>query len=133
MMWLQIIVGVGCALWALQQLRMTMVYLGVLHSPVIGIAGLQPALVHVAFRDVLKYSGFAVVLFVVRWPVVVTYLLAVPLGISVLEFLLAIFGIGRFGSIQLAPRGRAYTAALELVPCTFWLVGVALSRYFIGW
>ena len=133
-LWLRIIAGIVCALLALQQFRMTLIYMTILHSPVIGqFAGPQPALIHTALLDALKFAGFAAVFFVVQWPIFVTYLLAVLLVKSVLDFFLAVFHVGRFGSSQLTTKGRAYTAALELVPCAFYLVAVAISGYFLGW
>jgi len=131
--WLSIMAGIVCTLLALQQFRMTLIYMTILHSPVIGqLAGPQPTLIHTALLDALKYAGFAVVFFVVRWPIFVTYLLAILFVKSVLNFFLAVFHVGRFGSIQLTAKGRAYTAALELVPCTFYLIAVAISGYLLG-
>lgn len=103
--WVTIIAGIGCVLWALQQFRMTLIYMGVLHSPVIGqLAGPQPALIRTALLDALKYAGFALVFFVVSWPAFVTYLLVVMFVKSLLDFFLAVFHIGRFGSVQLTDR-----------------------------
>ena len=127
---LTIMAGMVCTLWALQQLRMTLIYMNILHAPIIGeFAGPQPALIRVALLDVLKYGAFALVFFAVHWPGCVTYLLAVLLLKSLLEFFLAVF----LGSALLTAKGRAYAAALQLIPCAFYIVALAVSSHFLGW
>jgi hypothetical protein len=79
-------------------------------------------LIHTALLDALKYASFTIVFFGVQWPIFVTYLLAVLLVKSGLDFFLAVFHVGRFGDVQLTAKGQAYTAALELVPCAFYLL-----------
>jgi hypothetical protein len=112
-----------CALLALQQFRMTLIYMNILRSRVSGhLAAPQPALIHTALLDALKYASFTIVFFGVQWPIFVTYLLAVLLVKSGLDFFLAVFHVGRFGDVQLTAKGQAYTAALELVPCAFYLL-----------
>jgi hypothetical protein len=132
--WLTIVAGLVCALLALQQFRMTLIYMNILRSRVIGqFAGPQPALIHTALLDALKYASFTIVFFGVQWPIFVTYLLAVLLVKSGLDFFLAVFHVGCFGVVQLTAKGQAYTAALELVPCAFYLVAAAISGWFLGW
>ena len=135
---LRIIAGIVCALWALQQFRMTLIYMGILSSSIVGqLASPQPALMRIALLDVLKYIGFAIVLFAEPWPVLVTYLFVVLSVKSALDFSLvvfdALFNVGRFKDIQLTAKMRVYNAVLELVPCAFYLVAVVISGHFLGW
>ena len=56
--WVPILLGVLCAIGALGQLRMTLIYLGVLQSPTIGsFAGPQMALMHTAIRSALSFAA----------------------------------------------------------------------------
>jgi len=106
--------------------------MGRIRSSVIGpFAGPQPALIHAALLAVLKYAGFSLVLFFTSWPTLITYLLAVLLAKSVLDFVLAVCRIGRFGLAQVTQKGRVYMAALELVPCAVYLAAVLISWHFL--
>ena len=130
--WLAILAGVACVLMALQQFRMTLIYMNILQSSVVDpLAGPQPALIHTALLDCLKFASFAVVLFITRWPHLVTYLLLVLLVKSVVDFVLALFQLGRFGIVRLTRKRRAYTAA-ETVPCIFYIIAAAISYHFLG-
>ncbi len=74
----------GCAFWSVGQLRMMLVYLGVGQSQNIVRT---PALAPVALRSAVKFSLFTLILILFRWPVIVTYVLAVQFLLSLYEFL----------------------------------------------
>jgi hypothetical protein len=72
--------GACCIIWALMQIRTTLVYMGVLKSAIIGEFASPPlALIHVAIEKVISYSIIGILLFVSPWPRVVTYIVFVLL------------------------------------------------------
>ena len=124
--WLTIAGGIVCGLWALQQLRMTLIYT---------FAGPQPDLIRIALLDALKSGAFALVLFLVKWPSRVTFLLAVQLIKVAADLVLDVLGFDSLSGIQLTEKGRAFRARIlrrQLIPCALYLIAVLISWHFLG-
>lgn len=128
--WLTVAAGVLCMLWAAAQLRVTFVYLGVVPSAVVRHGG--AALVHSALQDALLFLSLGLVCFLVRWPRLVTYAIALLLLKAVVNSTLAVLAVGRFGVGELTAKRRVRQALLELVPLTVYAIGFAISAHFLG-
>lgn len=128
-----IVIGLVCVLWAAQQARMTLVYMGVLYSPVVGPIGFAPSLVHAALRDAVKYFAFGVIFLYARSLALITYLVAVLLVLGATDLILALLNIGVYGSLQLTPSAYRRRAALELFSVAGYALIFAMVTYLYGW
>jgi hypothetical protein len=130
---LKIVLGSICVIYALMQYRLTLVYLNILRSAVVPTGADSPALIHASLSAALAYSLYATFLFIINWPKVVTYILAVLLLKSLVDLALAFMAIGRFGVPNLTPKGRRYHALSEIVPVVFYLLFTAGSALWLGY
>lgn len=132
--WVQIIISTLFLLIALQQFRMTLIYLSVIHSPVIDEAGgPRPVLTYMALSSALKFLAFAVILFLANWPALITYMLAALLLKSIVDFCLAVFAIGPYGVLSKDLSKKFNPPAYKLIPVGFYAVTLASSFYFLGY
>lgn len=110
-----------------------MIYLSIIHSPIIGeFDGPQPTLAHVAVTAVVKYLLFAGILIFVSGIRLVTWFLGVLLVLSIVEFFLALFRIGRFGVLSPDFNKLANPFLSELVPIAVYAAAFGTALYFLG-
>ena len=108
MSWLRLGVLVYCALVALGQTRMVLVYLGVVRSP-LGVAS-SPGLLSVASRSALKHALFFLVLLFCKWPVSLTFLVGIAALFQALDFCLFLSAVPPYSEYG---RGRALANSRE--------------------
>ncbi len=94
--WLSITIAVVCWFFALQQLRMTLIYLGILPHPVIPQGS---ALAKIAIRSGIGFLLYGLVVFLIPWPRLLTCFCAAIVFLAVIDLILGMLGIGRYGSM----------------------------------
>lgn len=127
MHWAFVVLGFVSALWAIQQFRMVLVYLGLIPSQW-GIVG-SPLLVRIAFVSALCASACAVIFFVGGWPQLITRIAIVTLAGQIIHFVLTLLGITEFkgytakGRIYVLGRSASYTIVLAVIAivCSYYL------------
>ncbi len=133
-MWLNYIIGAGCIIWAILQIRTALVYMGVLKSAVIPEFQTPPiALIHASVQDVISFFVYGILFFIFSWPKIVTYILFVLLLKAIVNLFLAYLAIGRYGIIELTSKGKTQQTLLEAVPVLIYFIAAAASVYFFGW
>src|SRR5947209_354738 len=94
MRWIAVLLGLVCVCWSLMQTRMTLVYLGILHSTIVDVS--SPSLVHSAIQSAVTAATCSLVFFFIAWPKLVTYVIAVFALRELLNLLFVLTGIGLF-------------------------------------
>ena len=132
--WLSVTLCGVCILWAVAQARTFLVYMHVLRSAVLPTTeSPQPALVHSALSDAITFACYGMIVLLIRWPKLVTYIIAVLLLKSLINMILASLGLGKFSGIELAPKGKRYQTLLESVPFIVYLLTIIGSALWLGY
>jgi len=124
----QVIAGVLLILWGVAQLRMTLVYLGRVPS---AVAGPSSSLAVTAGLSAVFMPLYGLLLIVLPWPQVVSYVLAAMLLRYCADEIAKIAGFGP-GALQLTPKGKRYMLQLAAVGFIFRLAPVVLAVWLFG-
>src|SRR5258708_26684622 len=103
--------SVACWIWALMQVRMALVYQGMINSAVTGSyrgSEPQPVLFSIAARSAVTFAIFGILIIVVPWPRTLTYLTGVWTCRAVLDAVLCWLGRGQYSVTvaTLTAKGR---------------------------
>src|SRR5881409_1360956 len=106
--WVSILLAVLSLLYALQQVRMFHIYRGQIFSPTMGSMQPNPTLSSIAIRSAVTFAVFAVLLLLVPWPRVLTYITGVWVCRAVVDVFLCLLGRGQFSAVapMLTDKGR---------------------------
>ncbi len=127
--WLSILLAVLSALFALQQVRMFRIYSGQIVSSTIGEMLPNPTLSAIAIRSAVTFAVFAVLVLLIPWPKVLTYITGVWVIRAVIDVLLCWPGRGQFRvtASMLTEEGRGSvvlnSAAKVVGNCLWFLEG----------
>lgn len=98
-LWLAITIAVFCGLSVLAQIHMWRVYSGKVDSPTTGFSkGGEPSgpLASTAIRSAISFAVYGILVLVVRWPQLLTYLAAFWVIRSVADLVICALGRGMY-------------------------------------
>ena len=134
--WLSITLAVACWLFALAQVRITLVYMGIIDSPTVGSFQDVPTpnkLSAISIRSAITFTIFGFLFVFVAWPKLLTYFAAVWTIRAFIDAVLLCFGRGihaiqgdAFAQVQ---RASVLPAFAKVIGSGLWLAGFA---YFFG-
>ncbi len=109
--WLLITLAIACWIWALMQSRIFLVYRGKIDSPSTGFyRGDEPNVVMsaIAIRSAVTFSIFGLLLVLVTWPRVLTYISGVWVCRAIVDVVLCWLGKGQYSvtAALLTEKGR---------------------------
>src|SRR6266436_969611 len=91
--WLSISLAVVCWLCALKQVRMARIYKGQIYSPTIGAMEPNPTLTAIAIPATITFAIYGILVLLIAWPRLLTYLYLAWASRSIVDALLGWFGI----------------------------------------
>src|SRR6266481_3291217 len=106
--WLSISLAVVCWLCALHQVRMARIYRGQIYSPTIGPMEPNPTLTAIAISSAVTSAIYGILVLLIAWPRLLTYLSLVWVCGAVADAVLGWFGPGVGGPTvaMLTEKGR---------------------------
>ena len=128
--WITLLLGLACVCWSLMQTRMTLVYLGLLHSTIVDVS--SGALIHSAIQSAVTAATCSLVFFFIAWPKLVTYVVAIFALRELLNLPLAVMGIGLFRLAGITRAGRFHQLKVHGILIVVYGAALSLSGYFLG-
>ncbi len=132
--WISIPLAIAAILYALQQVRMFFIYRGRIYSPTIGAMEPNPTLSAVAIRSAVTCIVFAVLVLLIPWPKLLTYIFVALTARALLDAIFCAFSRGIYGvtAATLTPKGHraVFVNSLSKAVGNAVLCGVCI--YFIG-
>ena len=128
--WLAISLGIDCALWTVMQVRMTLIYMGVLRSAIEG----SVALVQTSIRSGLTFAAFSLIFFLIPWPQNLVYVTAALISRALIDL---VFFWRSWGMSDLYAPGGAFAKARpamyaqKIGNIVFFAVALAVLSYFV--
>ena len=106
--WLAISLALACWFCALKQVRMSRIYRGQIYSPTVGPIEPNPTLTAIAVRSAVTFAVYGVLVLLVAWPRLLTYLSLVWVCRAIADALLGWFraGVGGPTRSMLTEKGR---------------------------
>jgi len=127
-LWLSITLCVLCMLWALQQVRMLLMYKNVLKGPFVG----TPALVYTALGNAISFTCYGLIFLLIKWPKFITYILAVLLLKAI--WLVALTILGRNPYLpELTPKGKRSAILVESAGLLKYAIPLVVSALWLGY
>jgi hypothetical protein len=116
------------------QVRMTRIYKGQIYSPTVGDMAPNPHLTAIAIRSAITFAIYGILVLLVAWPTLLTYLSLVWAVRAVVDGFLGWFGAGVNGvSVgMLTEKGRKHYILGELVGVASRLILFGVFAYFVG-
>jgi len=96
--WLLITFAIVCWLFALQQIRMMLIYLGLIPHPLLPQGS---HLAKIAFRSAINFTTYGFIIFLIPWPRLLTYFSGAIVCLTITDAIFSIFGFGVIGDLIL--------------------------------
>src|SRR5207249_5016109 len=130
--WLSISLAVACWFCALKQVRMSRIYRGQIYSPTIGSMQPNPTLTAIAIRSAVTFAIYGVLVLLIAWPRLLTYLSLVWACRAIVDALLGWVGAGVHGTTVgiLTEKGRKHYVLTESAGVASRLVLFAIFAHF---
>jgi hypothetical protein len=127
--WLLITIAVFFWLFALKQVRMTFIYLGLVPHPFIP-RGFH--LAKIAILSAINFTIYGFIVFLISWPKMLTYFFGAIVCMTVVDGILGLVGLGMFGDmiesqIHLKSQATYLTSKIAVFDLITWL-----CFYFFG-
>jgi hypothetical protein len=132
--WLSISLGVVCWYCAFKQLRMSRIYRGKIYSPAICPIEPNAALTAIAVGSSVMFAGYGVLVLLIPWPRLLTYLSLVWVCRAVADAILCRLGAGIGGptGAMLTEKGRRQRLLGDIVAVASRAALLAVFAYFFG-
>jgi hypothetical protein len=121
--WLSITLAVICWLFALQQIRMALIYLGLIPHPILPQGS---HLAKIALRSAINITTYGFIVLLIPWPKLLTYFFGVIVCLTIVDAILGLFGLGVFGDMienrfYLKSRTIYFMSKIVVVGLITWL------------
>ena len=121
--WLSITFAIICWLFSLQQIRMTLIYLGLMPHPFLP----QGAhLAKIAIRSAINFTIYGFIVLLIPWPRLLTYFFGAIVCLTIVDLILGLVGLGVFGNMieskfNLKSQAIYLTSKIIIVGVIAWL------------
>lgn len=131
--WLIIILAIVFAFNGLWQIRMTLIYMGVLHSNVIGQISSTGSLIHTSLRSALPSLACSAILLFIDWPKFVTYVVGAFALREITDIFIVLLGIGNYQITRGNPKLRLHHIKVQFIVVAIYLIVIAISAQYLGY
>jgi len=132
--WLSILLAIACWLFAMLQVRMSLIYRGRIHSPAIRPIEPSPTLAAIAIRSAATFVIYGFLILFTRWPQLLTYIGLIWTCRAIIDIFLGWFGRGIHASTiaTLTEKGLRYYFTRNAVGVTNSAIFFGACLYFFG-
>ena len=130
--WLTIILAVVCGFNGLWQIRMTLVYLGILQSAVVGPVR-SISLAHISLCSALSSLAYSAILLFIPWPKLITFVIGMLALRELVDLFFVLLAIGNYGVTRDSPKLRLHHLKVQSILVALYAVGTAVSAHFLGY
>jgi hypothetical protein len=128
--WLAITLAIICWFSAIQQIRMTLIYLGLIPHPLLPQGS---HLAKIAFRSAINATTYGFIVLLIPWPRLLTCLFGAIVCLTILDAVLGLFGLGVIGDMienksDLKSRAIHFVSKVAVFGLITWL-----CFYFFGY
>lgn len=127
--WLTIILAAVCGFNGLWQIRMTLIYLGVLQSAIVG----SGSLVHTSLRSALTSLTCSAVFLFIPWPKLVTFIVGIFAVQELIDLFFVSRSIGNYRITKDNPKLRLHHFKAQCITIAIYVASTAVSAYFLGY
>ena len=131
--WIVIILAAAFAFNGLMQLRMTLVYMGVFSSSVVGQVSSTESLIHTSLRSAVPSLVCSVILFIIQWPMIITYVVGVFAIREIIDLFLVLFCVGNYRVAKDSTELRLHHFKVQIMVVATYLIVILISSYYLGY